>query len=141
MPVSLIPGVHCRRFVVEMLNTASVLFNQRNSSMKHTAMLLLALLLFTPRSTAGEVYGTISQGEKPVAAGVKVEIAVSGKVYTGETDKFGSYRIIVKEKGKCTVTVRLNDETATAAAFSYDKATRYDWILQTTSGKLSLQRK
>ena len=109
--------------------------------MKQLALVLIALLISASGVMAGEVYGTITQGSKPVAAGVKVEISIAGKVYAAETDKFGSYRVIVKEKGKCTITVRVNEETASSADFSYDKATRYDWILQTTDGKLSLQRK
>jgi hypothetical protein len=109
--------------------------------MNPRCLLLTALLLSAATARAGEVYGTITQGNKPVDAGVKVEIAISGKVYTAATDKFGSYRVIVTEKGKCTMTVRLNQATASVPLFSYDKATRYDWILQTTDGKLSLRRK
>jgi len=109
--------------------------------MRITATLMMALIVSASMAMAGEVYGTITQGDKPVAAGVKVEISVAGKVYEAETDKFGSYRVLVKEKGKGTITVRLNKEAVSAGLFSYDKATRYDWILQTTDGALSLKRK
>jgi len=91
--------------------------------------------------SAGELYGTITDGTKPVGGGVKLEITSSGKVYGGETDKFGSYRIFVKEKGKCTLTVHVKDQTAAVELFSYDKSTRYDWILDTHEGKLMLRRK
>jgi hypothetical protein len=109
--------------------------------MKSTIMVLTALLLPASRLIAGEVFGTITDGNKPVAAGVKVEIAVSGKAYAAETDKFGSYRIVVKEKGKCTFTVHLREQAPTVELFSYDRSTRYDWVVQTKEGKLSLQRK
>jgi hypothetical protein len=109
--------------------------------MKSTGIVLVALLLSASSLLAGEVYGTIADAGKPVAAGVKVEIAVSGKVYTAETDKFGSYRIVVKEKGKCTLTVRLKEQSPSTELFSYDRSTRYDWILETKDGKLSLRRK
>ena len=109
--------------------------------MKSTCGVLLALLLSVSPSLAGEVYGTIKDGNKPVAAGVKVEIRVSGKVYTTETDKFGSYRIVVKEKGRCTLTVHVNEQSPSFNLFSYDKSTRYDWILETKDGKISLRRK
>lgn len=109
--------------------------------MKSTCEVLLALLLFVSPMVAGEVYGTITDGRKPVAAGVKVEIAASGKVYTTETDKFGSYRIVVKEKGRCTLTVHVNEQSPSFNLFSYDKSTRYDWILEIKDGKLSLRRK
>jgi hypothetical protein len=109
--------------------------------MKLTGIVLLACMLGAARALAGEVYGTITDGSRPVAAGVKVEIAASGKVYAAETDKFGSYRIVVKEKGKCMLTVHLKDQTAALELFSYDRSTRYDWILETKDGKLSLRRK
>lgn len=109
--------------------------------MKLTVVVLLALLLSASPVLAGEVFGTITDGSKPVAAGVKVEIAVSGKVYSAETDKFGSYRIIVKEKGKCTLTVHIREQSPSVELFSYDRSTRYDWVLQTKDGKLSLRRK
>ncbi len=109
--------------------------------MKSIASILLALALSCPLALAGEVYGTITEGGKPVAPGVKVEIAVTGKVYNGETDKFGSYRIFVKEKGKCTLTVHLKEQSPSVGLFSYDKSTRYDWVVETKDGKLSLRRK
>jgi hypothetical protein len=109
--------------------------------MKFTGIVLLVLVLASPVVIAGEVFGTITDGSKPVPAGVMVEIARSGKVDTTVTDKFGSYRIVLKEKGKCTLTVHMKDQSATQELFSYDKSTRYDWILETIDGKLSLRRK
>lgn len=108
--------------------------------MKSTG-LMLALLLSASPVLAGEVYGKITDGKRPVAAGVKVEIAVSGKVYTAETDRFGSYRIVVREKGKCKLTVHLKEQSPSFEIFSYDRSTRYDWILETKDENLSLRRK
>ena len=109
--------------------------------MKSTVIVLLALFVFASPVLAGELYGTIIDGKKPIAAGVKVEIAVSGKSYTAETGKFGSYRIAVKEKGKCTLTVHVGGQSPSVDLFSYDRSTRYDWVLETNDGKLSLRRK
>jgi hypothetical protein len=109
--------------------------------MRLQAVVFLALFSASSRVSAGELYGSITDGTKPVGGGVKMEISVSGKVYGAETDKFGSYRIFVKEKGKCTLTVHLKDQTAAVELFSYDKSTRYDWILGTQEGKPSLRRK
>lgn len=104
---------------------------------------IVAFALFLSASTVlgGEVFGTITDGKKPVSEGTKVEIAISGKSYAAETDRFGSYRIVVKEKGKGTITVRLKDQSPSVEFFSYDKSTRYDWILETKDGKLVLRRK
>jgi len=91
--------------------------------------------------TAGELHGAITEAGKPVGAGVKVEITTSGNVYTVETDKFGGYRIFVKEKGKCVLTVAVKGQSASADLVSYDKSTRYDWMPESHDGKISLRRK
>jgi hypothetical protein len=117
------------------------MYHAGTMTMKSTAMVMIVLLLSASAALAGEVYGTITDGTKPIAAGVKVEVAVSGKVYAGEIDKFGSYRVVVKEKGKCIFTVRVGDQSPSVELVSYDKSTRYDWILETKDGKPSLRRK
>jgi hypothetical protein len=109
--------------------------------MKTTASVLLALTLCASRVTAGELYGTITDGGKPVAQGVKIEFTAAGVAYPGETDKFGSYRVYVKGKGKCTLTLHVRDQSPTVGLVSYDNSTRYDWTLETKDGKLSLRRK
>jgi hypothetical protein len=109
--------------------------------MKTGLLSLLVLLLSTSPSLAGELFGTITDGTKPIASGVKVEIAVSGQIDTTETGKFGSYRIVVKEKGKCRFTVHLRGESPSIDVISFDRSTRYDWVVETKAGKLSLRRK
>jgi hypothetical protein len=91
---------------------------------------------------AGEIYGTITDAGKPLPAGVKVEIAAAGNQYSGETDKFGAYRVVVNEKGKVALTVHYKDQKPAAdSVFSYDKATRYDWNIEIVDGKMTLKRK
>jgi hypothetical protein len=102
---------------------------------------VLAVLL--PFSVdAGEIFGSITQGNKPIGEKVKVEIVAANKAtYATETDKNGSYRLFVKEKGKCRLTVRFNEQAPSAELFSYDKSLRYDWILEEQEGKYSVRRK
>ncbi len=109
--------------------------------MKTGISVLLLLLLWTSPLLAGEVFGTITEGNKPVAAGTKLEIAISGKTYPAEIDKFGAYRVVLKEKGKGTLTVHIQNQSPSVDLFSYDRSTRYDWILDNKDGKLSLRRK
>ena len=90
---------------------------------------------------AGEIYGTIVDGGKPVPAGVKVEVTVAEKSYTAETDKFGSYHVFAAGKGKGTLTAHYKGQKPAADIFSYEKATRYDWMVETADGKLTLKRK
>jgi len=105
-------------------------------------LVLVLLLSFTLPALAGEIFGTVTEGGKAVPAGVKVTIAAGEKSYEGETDKFGSYRIFVKEKGKCTITVHLKEDNAPSAELvSFDKSMRYDWQVATEEGKTVLRRK
>ena len=90
---------------------------------------------------AGELVGTISEGDKPIAQGVKVEVTAGDKTYSTETDKFGGYRLYVKEKGKCTLKVSYKDQTPTFNVASFDKSTRYDFVLTQKDGKYILGRK
>jgi hypothetical protein len=109
--------------------------------MKLISIALLAFALLLSRGVAGELYGTISENGKPVAAGLKLEIRVGDKVHSAQTDKFGSYRMVVREKGKCTLTLHVKNQSPSIELFSYDKSSRYDWILETKEGKLSFRRK
>ena len=109
--------------------------------MKSISIALLVFVLLLSRAVAGELYGTISENGKPVAAGLKLEIRVGDKVDSTQTDKFGSYRMVVREKGKCTLTLHVRNQSPSIELVSYDKSSRYDWILEMKDGKLSLRRK
>jgi hypothetical protein len=112
----------------------------REGTMK--PLVLLAFILFASAAAlAGEIYGTISEDGKPVSAGVKIEVAAGENLYAAETDKFGAYRVFVEDKGKCILTVYYKEQEPKASIFSYEKATRYDWVLETVEGKLVLKRK
>ena len=105
---------------------------------------LFSTILFFCLATAamaGEIYGTISEAGKPIVAGIKVEVAIVGKTYSGDTDKFGTYHIAVAEKGKGTLTATYKDQKLSADIFIYDKATRYDWTVETVDGKMMIKRK
>ena len=71
-------------------------------------LVLLMLLSFAASAWAGQIYGTIKEGGQPVKK-APVEIkAPNNKAYPGSTDDFGSYRIILAETGKCTITVKFD---------------------------------
>jgi hypothetical protein len=113
------------------------------------------LFLFLPPSNAwaGRVFGDIRMDGKPLPAGVPVwvqrpsadpkkkDVPPPAKVDSTATDKFGSYKLSVKEEGKCFLTIVYEKQTATLEIFSYKDPTRYDLILEKKEGKLSLRRK
>jgi hypothetical protein len=108
---------------------------------KRTACILLTWLLMSGTSMAGELFGTLYEGGKAALKGIKIEIVSPKKTYSTETDMYGSYRLFVPEKGRCTLNVYYKDQTLVLGAYSYDKSTRYDLNLVNKDGKYSLKRK
>jgi hypothetical protein len=102
---------------------------------------LLAIGLLSSAAIAGEIYGTILDDGKAVPEGVKVEVIVAGKSYAGVTDKLGTYHVFAAEKGKGKLSIPHNSQKLAADVFSFDKATRYDWIIEIVEGKPALKRK
>jgi len=94
-------------------------------------------------ATAGEIYGTIEDAGKPVPADVEVKITVAGtENLTAKTDQFGAYRVVANNKGKGTLSVVYkNKSSEPAEVISFDKATRYDWTVETSGDKITLKRK
>jgi hypothetical protein len=127
--------------------------------MRWTVVVLLAfsLCLAASSACAGRIFGDIKMDGKPVPEGLKVKIALAPAPDTAAakvkvkavpvvadstvTDKFGSYKLTVKQEGKCVLTLLYEKQTLALDIFSYKDATRYDLILEKKEGKLSLRRK
>jgi hypothetical protein len=134
--------------------------------MRRTICSAIVLLLLPVSSAfAGRIFGDIKQDGKPVAEGLRLFITApltepaKGEAAKPEakgeapkpkaasiadstaTDKFGSYKLMVKDEGKCTLTLVVDKQPVTLEVFSYKDATRYDLILEKKDGKLSLRRK
>jgi hypothetical protein len=104
--------------------------------------LTLSAMLFVAAPAlvcAGEIYGSIKEGGKPIKEGVKVELACAAKTVAGETDKYGAYRVFAQEQGKCTLTVRVGDEAPSIAVESFEDSARYNLILEKKDGKYVLR--
>ena len=110
--------------------------------MKRSPMLfLLPFVIFPAMSYAGEMFGTLREGGKAVPKGIKIEVVAADTTYAGETDAYGSYRLFVVEKGKCTLKVYYNKQIPLFEVYSYDKSTRYDMNIELKDGKYLLKRK
>jgi len=105
------------------------------------SLILATLILATSLLLAGEIFGTIRENSKPVKKGIKVEITTAKKTDSTETDNYGSYRLFVTEKGKCTLKIHFNKQTPTFEVYSYDKSTRYDFIIEKKDTTYNLKRK
>ncbi len=127
--------------------------------MRRTVVVSLALfvLLAASDACAGRIFGDVKMDGKPVPEGLKMKIALAPAPDTSAakakvkavpvvvdstaTDKFGSYKLTVKQEGKCVLTLLYEKQTLALEVFSYKEATRYDLILEKKEGKLSLRRK
>src|SRR5512134_1509311 len=104
--------------------------------------LVLSMVLFASlasQASAGEVYGTIKEEGKPVKEGLKVELACGAKPVVGETDRFGAYRLFAPEEGKCTLTVRIGNESPSVTVHSFADSARYNVVLERKDGKYTLR--
>ena len=98
--------------------------------MKVTPLVLFMLLSLAASAMAGEIYGTIKEGGKPVKQAVVTIKPPKAAAIEGRTDEFGNYRIAVAESGKCTITVQFNGQLATGQVQSYPTPVRFDWLLE-----------
>lgn len=86
----------------------------------------------------GEIYGTVRLG-KQFLAGVPVTVTTASGAVSDTTDKFGAYRLFVKESGKCTLSVRYQNQAPTLAIVSVGDAVRYRLVLEEANGKYTLR--
>jgi hypothetical protein len=100
-----------------------------------TADLPCALLIAHP--CYGREISTIFDAGQPVPEGTKVEAFIAGKSFTGATDKSEPSCIAAEKVLDATVYYK----TRSCRPFSFEKATRYDFTVETVDGKLTLKRK
>jgi len=109
--------------------------------MKQICMIIMFTLLLFSVGTAGEIFGSVVTGGKPIPKGTKIEITTAQKSYPVTADAHGSYRVFVPEKGKCTLKIYLDKQTPSMEISSYEKSTRYDLSVESKDGHYSLKRK
>jgi len=107
--------------------------------MRTVFLTMLCLAISCTTAQAGEIYGTVKEGGKPVKAGTKVEVKCAKGSYTAETDKLGSYRLFVPEQGKCTLSVKSGDVPPQMIVHSFEDSARYNLVLEKKDGKSSLR--
>lgn len=91
---------------------------------------------------AGEIYGSISEGNGKVGEGVAVEARCGDKAYPAvKTDKNGAYQLDVAQTGKCTLTVKFKDQAPSVEVVAYEEGAQVDLVLELKDGKYNLRRK
>jgi hypothetical protein len=116
-----------------------------------TCTVLALVVSLVATAHAGRIFGDIKLDGKPAPAGLLVTVAPIPKADdkakatpppdSTTTDKVGSYKLVVKSEGKCTLTVHANKQSPSLEVFSYKDPTRYDLIVETKDGKLAVRRK
>ena len=110
--------------------------------MKKLLSTLVLMVALPSLATAGEVYGKITADGAAVGEGTTVSAKCGAKTYPAvNTDKTGSFHLVVAEAGKCTLTVTQKGQSANVDVVSYDEGAQADIVLETKDGKLSARRK
>jgi hypothetical protein len=113
---------------------------------------LIAIALGASNASAGRLFGDVKIGGKPAPEGVLITVQAApspadkekgppAPVDSVKTDKVGSFKVMVKNEGKCTLTLHVGKQTAVLEVFSYKEPTRYDLVVEEKDGKLTVRRK
>jgi hypothetical protein len=109
--------------------------------MKRAGILLLLILGISAVGFAGKIYGSLSEGGKTVGQNVKVEVTCGNNNYSAQTDAYGSFKLFVPDKGKCTLKVYYQGQTPSFGINSYEGPVQYDLILEKQGTQYTLRRK
>ena len=109
--------------------------------MKTITMLFLFIMLISTFTFSGEIYGSLKEGESSVGRGIRIEITSPRETYATETEEDGSYRLFIREEGKCTLKVHYEGQAPKIKIYSYEDSVRYDLVLEEKDGEYVLRRK
>src|SRR5262245_60413682 len=109
--------------------------------MKVRWVLLLLFLGISVRAFAGKIYGSISEGGKPVAQGVKLEVTCGANNYSAQTDQYGGFNLFAKDTGKCVLKVLYQGQMPSIEINSFEGSVQYDLILEKQGAQYTLKRK
>jgi len=109
--------------------------------MQRAYLIGLLILGFVVPSFAGKIYGSITEGGKAVAQGVKVQVACGTNNYEAATDAYGAFNLFANDKGKCMLKVLYQGQMPSMEINSYDGSVQYDLILEKQGAQYTLKRK
>jgi len=109
--------------------------------MRRVAFAAAVALLWSAAGGAAEIFGTISEGGKPLPAGAAVKLDCGSGPVSGVTDQFGSYSLKSSASGDCTFSLTYKSSSASLKVTLYEKPSRYDLVVKQEAGKLEIARK
>jgi hypothetical protein len=110
-------------------------------TMKCKYLILPMILGFAVQSFAGKIYGSITEAGKPVAQGVKVDVACGSDNYSAQTDQYGAFNLFAQAQGKCTLKVSYQGQTPSIDINSFEGSVQYDLIIEKQGAQYTLKRK
>ena len=99
--------------------------------------LLAASLLFG--APPGSIYGDVKLGDKYLPD-LALTLTCGSESVEGKTDQAGSFRLAVKNGGRCTLGVAYEGQKATLDVVVFDKPAQYRLVLELKEGKYVLRR-
>jgi len=109
--------------------------------MRRMCLILLLVCSFAVPSFAGKIYGTITEGGKPLPKDIKVEVTCGANNFTAATDATGNYSVFVADKGKCSLKVHYQSQMPALEVTSFESSVQYDLILEKQGAQFTLRRK
>ena len=109
--------------------------------MRRHMLVLLLILGWAVQAFAGKIYGSITEGGKPVAQGVKIEVTCGSDNYSAQTDAYGAFNLFAMAQGKCLLKVNYQGQTPSIEISSYESSVQYDLILEKQGNQYTLKRK
>jgi hypothetical protein len=109
--------------------------------MQRACVIALFILGFAAQSFAGKIYGSITEGGKPVAQGVKVDVTCGSNNYSAQTDGYGAFSVFATAQGKCLLKVSYQGQMPSIEVNSFEGSVQYDLILEKQGNQYALKRK
>jgi hypothetical protein len=100
------------------------------------AIALAGLGLVPGGVEAATIYGTIHDGDRPLADAA-IELSCGGRRVAGRTDDRGAYRFTVGQTGRC----ELRAAGSSAPVILYEQPIRYDFEVRRHDGRAGLIRR
>lgn len=109
--------------------------------MRRACILSLVVLGFTTQAFAGKIFGSITEGGKPIAQGVKIEVSCGPSNYAAQTDGYGAFTLFATESGKCSLKISYQGQMPVLEINSFENSVQYDLILEKQGAQYTLKRK
>lgn len=109
--------------------------------MRREYFIVVFVLGFAVQAFAGKIYGSITEGGKPVAQGIKVDVTCGSNNYSSQTDAYGAFSLFAMAQGKCALKVSYQGQMPSIEVNSYEGSVQYDLILEKQGSQYILKRK